>query len=181
MWQSAPRCTNPYVNPKTPLPGGLSTGVPSGRFPVDAPYRPVTAFSRGQTLSAPEPPRFRRWDTGDGMFLAANTLGSKGDVRVWSTSSWGECSRFAEGTSEYWPCNVAWAPSGYRMGFHAPGAAEPESGLDREFPGIGFFIAHEHTSHLRRDHEGIVILDFTAPVSTPALARPADDHTLAGP
>jgi WD40 repeat protein len=53
--------------------------------------------------------------SGDGMFLAANTLGSKGEVRVWSTSSWQECSRFSEATSEYWPCNVAWAPSGYRM------------------------------------------------------------------
>lgn len=37
------------------LPGGLSSGLHAGRFPVDAPYRPNTAFFCIQTLSGSQP------------------------------------------------------------------------------------------------------------------------------
>jgi len=43
--------------------GGLSTDLPSGRFPVDVSTVQNSAFLRSQTVSAPEPPHFRRSDT----------------------------------------------------------------------------------------------------------------------
>ena len=41
----------------------LSSSLRTGRFPVDAPYRPFTAFLRSQTLSTPVAARFRKSDT----------------------------------------------------------------------------------------------------------------------
>lgn len=42
--------------------GGLSTGVHSGRFPVDAPYRPICAFFCSQTIRVLKPAGFHRSD-----------------------------------------------------------------------------------------------------------------------
>jgi WD40 repeat protein len=51
----------------------------------------------------------------DGAFLAANTFGRNGEVLVWSTDDWREFSRFSEPTSNFWPCNIAWAPAGHTL------------------------------------------------------------------
>lgn len=51
----------------------------------------------------------------DGRFLAANTQGRHGEVRIWETQGWSEVSRISEPTSSFWPCNIAWAPTGLRL------------------------------------------------------------------
>jgi hypothetical protein len=50
----------------------LSTGLLAGRFPVDAPYGPITAFFCSQTLSALQPARFHRSDTQSQCLSARN-------------------------------------------------------------------------------------------------------------
>jgi WD40 repeat protein/tetratricopeptide (TPR) repeat protein len=51
----------------------------------------------------------------DGAFLAANTYGRNGEVLVWRTDDWREFSRFSEPTSNFWPCNISWAPVGHTL------------------------------------------------------------------
>jgi WD40 repeat protein len=51
----------------------------------------------------------------DGAFLTANTFGRNGEVLVWRTDDWREFSRFSEPTSNFWPCNISWAPNRYTL------------------------------------------------------------------
>jgi WD40 repeat protein len=51
----------------------------------------------------------------DGRFLAANSYGRRGIVRIWETVGWRETENIAEPTSDFWPCNIAWAPRGHQL------------------------------------------------------------------
>jgi hypothetical protein len=51
----------------------------------------------------------------DGRYLAANSFGPAGQVRIWETRQWRNIARFAEPTSEFWPCTIAWSPSSYEL------------------------------------------------------------------
>ncbi len=50
-----------------------------------------------------------------GEVLAANSAGENGSVHFWGTRDWQEITRMHEPTTEYWPCNITWAPNADRI------------------------------------------------------------------